>query len=151
MKLEELNLFTAQQKRMAIAEACGWTNCLTCSHPDTIQGLPPTGYKESAVTRRAPSPDENDGDRWFWLPDYLSDLNAMREAETGLPRYMLRVYEHHLQRVVSMATTDADWCSEESNFPKATTYPWHATAAQRANAFLLTVEVGKNDPVEDRP
>lgn len=55
-------------------------------------------------------------------PDYLNDLNAMHEAEMTLRKpydYIL-----HLDRI-----------AERENVSLI----WHATAAQRADAFLLTV------------
>ena len=53
-----------EAQRIAIAEACGWTNCVSDSgFVDRYKGTP------SETTVRVT------------LPDYLNDLNAMHEAE----------------------------------------------------------------------
>jgi hypothetical protein len=57
------------------------------------------------------------------LPDYCNDLNAMHEAEKVL-------------------WNRNDWSASkyEERLTKATTsWAWHATAAQRAEAFLKTI------------
>jgi len=57
------------------------------------------------------------------LPDYLNDLNAMHEAEKGLDATRQNEYSYQLE---------AACCPRE--------YGWHATAAQRAEAFLRTID-----------
>lgn len=67
------------------------------------------------------------------LPDYLYDLNAMHEAELShaLTRYRMDDYLNHLADVVDLGKTD--------NRRRA--WPWVcATATQRAEAFVLTME-----------
>ena len=54
------------------------------------------------------------------VPDYLNDLNAMHEAEKVLDYNQLREME------------------DSVSFQFAV-YPFHATAAQRAEAFLRTI------------
>lgn len=76
----------------------------------------------------------------FWwsknpeFPDYLNDLNAMHEAENVLTGYPQRVtYYETLSKIVGYLTFEFA----------------HATAAQRAEAFLRTI--GKwtnNQPTE---
>lgn len=62
------------------------------------------------------------------VPDYLNDLNAMHEAEKLLtPSNMIALYAKELDDII--ATT-------EGNRPL-----WNATAAQRAEAFALTMDV----------
>jgi len=56
-------------------------------------------------------------------PDYVYDLNAMHEAEKGLVRLQWVSYLRRLQTL----------CDE------SVTWPIHATAAQRAEAFLRTI------------
>ena len=53
------------------------------------------------------------------LPSYCSDLNAMHEAEKVLIKKHYDSYEHRLGMTVNR--------------------PWHATARQRAEAFLRTI------------
>ena len=56
------------------------------------------------------------------LPDYLNDLNAMHDAEKVLTREQIEIYCEHLN-------------------PKNYGIWWgiHATASQRAEAFLRTI------------
>ena len=67
---------------------------------------------------------------WYWIPpndpdgdgeppDYCNDLNAMHEAEKVLIKKHYDSYEHRLGMTVNR--------------------PWHATARQRAEAFLRTI------------
>ena len=56
------------------------------------------------------------------IPDYLNDLNAMHEAEGLLDEMQNRRYNQLLKG------------------PYEASYPFHATAAQRAEAFVLTME-----------
>ena len=57
-----------------------------------------------------------------WVPQYLNDLNAMHEAEKVLTREQIEIYCEHLN-------------------PKNYGIWWgiHATASQRAEAFLRTI------------
>ena len=98
---------TPEQKRIAIAEACGWK----CDKRG-LGWLSPHGYYDPE-------------------PDYLNDLNAMHEAEKTLIRPSLYakggwgMYLRHLSTV-----TDEQ-------------HPIDATAAQRAEAFGLTLNLWK--------
>jgi hypothetical protein len=62
--------------------------------------------------------DDTDGG-WRELPDYLADLNAMHEAEKVLTYEQLDDYYFGLA--------------------KRMVRPFHATAAQRAEAFLCAI------------
>jgi hypothetical protein len=64
-----------------------------------------------------------DPEAWHPLPDYLNDLNAMHEAEKGLVSLQWVSYSRRLQTL----------CDESF------TWPIHATASQRAEAFLRTI------------
>jgi len=59
------------------------------------------------------------------LPDYLNDLNAMHEAEKVLSYEQFD--EYYVQISMRMVR------------------PFHATAAQRCEAFLRTINKWKND------
>ena len=63
------------------------------------------------------------------MPDYLVDLNAMHEAEKMLTEHQWDEYERVLRLV----------CDGCSYFEGAGKELLHATAAQRAEAFLRTV------------
>jgi hypothetical protein len=80
-------------------------------------------------TKTINNPDEtpygrhpNSNEEWALpLPDYLNDLNAMHEAEKTLSDDNLKSYRGWLVVV----------CNGEH---------WRATAAQRAEAFLRTID-----------
>jgi hypothetical protein len=110
---------TPKAQRLAIAEACGWK--------DVSYGV-------------GPNHDLCLGDRPTWshgkiqsylldqrVPDYLNDLNAMHEAEKHLrslyPRDEFHEFGIQLEKIM---TRDEEWV-------------WHATASQRAEAFLRTL------------
>ena len=63
------------------------------------------------------------------VPDYLNDLNAMHEAEKVLDYNELREME------------------DSVSFQFAV-YPFHATAAQRAEAFLRTLGLWQPTPTQ---
>ena len=104
MKLTEM---TAEQKRIAIAEACGFSEI----------------HREQMPTHSALTGKRNG--RSEWLPDYLSDLNAMHDAERLLTRQQCERYDDQLHK----QSGDAAWL--------ASSWAWNATAEQRADAFLL--------------
>ena len=110
-----------EQQRIAIAEARGWQEVLW-SDLDLIS---PREARERKVYCR-----NNAQKRCEWLPDYLNDLNAMHEAEKVLDYNQMNRYQNiELSRFVHTGTT---WiCS--------------ATAAQRAEAFLRTLEKWEDD------
>jgi hypothetical protein len=57
------------------------------------------------------------------IPDYLNDLNAMHEAEKVLVRLQ---WVSYLRRLQTLCDESVSW-------------PIHATASQRAEAFLRTI------------
>ena len=62
-------------------------------------------------------------DGWDEPPNYCGDLNAMHEAEKIL-----------------FTTNNWDACAYEAALQKETTsWAWHSTAKQRAEAFLKTI------------
>ena len=118
---------TPEQQRIAIAEACGLSVVIS----DPQSGLD--------VVR--------DGEFRRPLPDYLNDLNAMHAVEEYWkdktiskpdpqnPSVMLRglsfVLQYHRQLALVTGAQNG-----------AVFYPdiqWHATAEQRAEAFLRTI------------
>ena len=115
---------TSEQQRIAIAEACGWKNFNSASHEGAIQyGQPPNALHNS-----------------WELPDYLNDLNAMHEAEQVLIEEQAEFFEDELCDIAKSAN---DLLENPT--------PWkfsvcHATAAQRAKAFLLTLGLWQETP-----
>jgi hypothetical protein len=100
---------TPEQQRIAIAEACGWEkntdSMIAHCFPEQMKS-PTNGHVKI-------------------IPDYLSDLNAMHEAEKVLKYEKLPVYVHILRHEILMKDEGV------SDFDLL-----HATAAQRAEAFL---------------
>ena len=98
---------TPEEQRVAIAEACGWT--------ETEAWLDGRRCFERA--------DSNAGWDFDSLPNYLNDLNAMHEAEKVLVRLQ---WVSYLRRLQALCDESVSW-------------PIHATASQRAEAFLRTI------------
>lgn len=115
---------TPEEKRIRIAELCGWTR----NHDGSLvfYWVSPNGNVSPHATNRYLAHEQ--------LPDYFNDLNAMREAEDTLRGNHVRWFEHELERIVFKAATDDDWCDEKG--VSARVRLWHATAEQRAEAFL---------------
>ena len=103
-----------EQQLITIAEACGWKN--VDAGAGRVWGF---------TTRHKGTPSESDV--CVDIPNYLNDLNAMHEAEElfyakpdtleGAER--MRDYSKWLCRIAK--------------------YPLHATATQRAEAFIRTI------------
>lgn len=105
-----------EEQRVAIAEACGYL-------PDPTTKLW-YGLGEGIIAGF-----KKDKLRIESLPDYLNDLNAMHEAEKLLKSEQHFTFQVELARVIN-----------------TTTYPLnfallHATATQRAEAFLRTLNL----------
>jgi hypothetical protein len=102
-----------EQQRITIAKACGWHGNLNELHmrPPNVT----SEYRE--------------------VPDYLNDLNAMHEAEKTLDRNYRMLFRNWL----------AEICKRPGKIPNGVDYSasdWnavHATAAERAEAFLRTI------------
>lgn len=104
-----------EEQQIAIAEACGW--CWTYG--------PYTAFGASQPLKVWRAPNGEGHGIHPMLPDYLNDLNAMHEAEKMLSDMQLRVYDK--------------WLCGRRFIKALETYAWHATAAQRAEAFLRTI------------
>jgi hypothetical protein len=107
---------TDLDQQIAIATVCGWTEIEPCTCFDwRVRGFEPIS-----------------GAHKKHLPDYLNDLNAMHEAEKMLftleddPRYQTRVELKGLTSLNPLAQA------------------WHATARQKAEAFLKTLNLWKD-------
>jgi hypothetical protein len=104
-------------QRIAIAEACGWTDC------EHVKSLGLSKGKRKNVRVQYDSGHS-------CLPDYLNNLNAMHEAERILNPILAADYARIL--------TSIAWESEQPVFAPIT-----ASAAQRAEAFLKTLDLWK--------
>lgn len=110
-----------EQQRIAIAETCGKTsNGWYCQHCHQDVQPEHVTYQETHDPRAGGCGHTVSG---YGLPDYLNDLNAMHEAEPHLG--------------------DIDnWLRYDKLLAEcATKFTFHATAAQRAEAFLRTLNL----------
>lgn len=98
---------TQEQKRIKIAEACGWK-----------RGIEGFYFKEGCIAADGLSLHTEDE-----LPDYFNDLNAMHEAEKILHRDQCEQYDNALHE----QSSEGEWLSSS--------WAWNASEAQRAEAF----------------
>jgi hypothetical protein len=106
---------TPEEQQIAIAEACGWTKI-------GWNGVYQNWLGVSLSEERDKHP----------IPDYLNDLNAMHEAEIGIEPPTFKKYS-------SVLIADVIGWSAYNNEHIAI----RATAAQRAEAFLKTLNLWK--------
>jgi hypothetical protein len=114
-----------EEKRVRIAEACGWTI-------NRVARLI-TRNKITVQFHRGETAED-------YLPDYLGDLNAMHEAEKVICHPMPGDLNGDLN---ARATAFGDILSEICWRDRIDGKHWglreHATAAQRADAFLAAI------------
>lgn len=103
---------TNEQINISIAETCGWNSI---REQDYDHGY--SGFDDVRQMWVGLNPDS---DEFEQIPDYCNDLNAMHEAEKMLNKEQWVAYGRELSRL--------------GVFPMV-----HATAAQRAEAFLRTL------------
>jgi hypothetical protein len=121
---------TADQQRIAIAEACGWTNFNSGTHKGAIQyGQPPNSPHNS-----------------WELPNYLNDLNACHKMEQVL------TYEQKEQFVFWMnhihPSADIHHSDAHKDFRLEVFSLVHSPASQRSEAFLRTLGLWKPTPTQ---
>ena len=107
-----------QQQNIAIAESLGWAGCVIRKQeglPDIARGYSPDGLHEEDIH------------------DYTSDLNAMHEVTQTLSASQQTQFVVRLSSIVTgcnklgLSALDISACIV------------HATAAQRAEAYLKTI------------
>lgn len=119
---------TNEAQRIAIAQAYGLRVCTNHAGNDDGEVF---FSPEAAEKRRQ---------RWPMsglvavIPDYLNDLNAIHEAEKVLGGNNLELFVGEVCRVLDRASADGKGGDDEFN-------RIHATAAQRAEAFLRTLNL----------
>jgi hypothetical protein len=124
---------TPEEQRIAIAEACGWAQCIFVESIRLTKGFPPPGNPPAYGTY------ENG---MAQIPNYLNDLNAMQKAEgyfTAASDQMC--YALTLLNVIGLQV-------KSENDDLNVDYCWHActaTATQRAEAFLKTLNLWKEN------
>ena len=110
---------TPEQQRVAIAQACGWKT--------QVESWP----KGNKTTWLDPSANQVCGQTF--PPDYLNDLNAMHEAEKALTWQQHLTFRKQLWDLVITLGPEDTWDRQFIS----------ATAAQRAEAFLRTLNLWK--------
>jgi hypothetical protein len=115
-----------EKQRIAIAEACGWKDIKDTNHESVDISSRSISYW-SGLTGVPPEFIHYEWNRVI-IPDYLNDLNAMHEAEKVL-------------------ILDCEWATylDRLSVIVAEGSLVHATAAQRAEAFLRTVGKWEDD------
>ncbi len=108
-----------EQQRIAIAEACGWTKTLD-------SWFEPNGGAWARWVDRHGALDQIPDEQI--LPDYLHSLDAMHEAEKVLTEGQKMTFRRWLSNGATMFHEHAEKVC-------------HATAAQRAEAFLRTLNL----------
>lgn len=111
---------TPEAQRIAIAEACGWKvhpthESLGADSVEAVRRMSLLAWTNGVETRL-----ENQ------LPDFLNDLNAMREAILSLPKHNEIPLDRNIDRYNDYLIDVCGSINEAFN----------ATAAQRAEAFL---------------
>lgn len=116
-------------QRIAIAEACGW---LEWEHLNPTPPLFNRLWRNNGEVRAFNN-----------LPKYLNDLNAMHEAEKAVPRHLWSDYTMALRRNIRRDCEKPECyvIGAERSQLIADFWFYHATAAQRAEAFLRTLNL----------
>ena len=121
MTSEEYDKLTDEEKRIKVAELCGWEHWAW--EPEKSRHV--WGYNGATVFTKTK-------DEMSVIPDYLNDLNAMYEALSTMTYEQNREYCH----ILKVNTLGQDGML----FWRNATDLVNATAAQRAKAFVLTME-----------
>lgn len=122
----------AESQQIAIAEACGYTR--------EIKMVPTwklTDYNGGGEYAKKETVGYTKKEKWILpenLPNYLNDLNAMHEAEEVMTKDQWLLYPINILQVAKDGTFVID-----INMKTVA----HATAAQRAEAFLRTLNLWK--------
>jgi hypothetical protein len=119
---------TPEAQRIAIAEACGWKY-----HGEATYG----GTHRNGWWK-------DDSYSFHGIPDYLNDLNAMHEAEKEIKAK--RVFSAYLSELALVCGFqphgDEAWHKLHAGLESVAS----ATAAQRAEAFLRTLNLWNPTP-----
>lgn len=123
---------TDQEINIAIAKACGWTHINMGNVwlsdpplPEILVGRHP-GYKMLQP-----------------VPRYTEDLNAVHNAVMSLPLEQRVEYRKNLQYIIVPETKPGKACGVVLMGSEAYDQWFNATARQRAEAFLKTLDLWK--------
>lgn len=128
---------TDDEKRIKVAELCGWTYVRVANREERIRFSLNTGYDSPPgdICGVVPGRISEKDDDWVdVVPDYLHDLNAMRDAEKLLfdvTRNSMRGDLVYLDELANTTGTSRAGVQQELVM---------ATAAQRAESLVLTLE-----------
>lgn len=139
------------EQRIAIATACGWkferTNKYIGDRTSITVTNPHGGGSDGCVGKFYESRDIvyfdfedifNNPNKFVGpVPDYLNDLNAMHNAEMSLTVDQKDDFQDNLWRVVAEKPEQVDGRKTIGDWRNYT----HSTAAQRAEAFLKTLNL----------
>lgn len=132
---------TPEAQRIAIAEACGWQK-MQRPLSDADGEIP--GYFETVWFH----PKIHTSVYPMYIlpknpPDYLNDLNAMAEAEMMLTDFQRRKHGLMLQEIIHEAVVGfvPDYERQLAGLSRIVS----ATAAQRAEAFLRTLNLWRDE------
>ena len=114
-----------EQQRIAIAEACGWKG-ISFEYLTGYAPWRPTPYSERVMGDLDSIPLDP-------LPNYLNDLNAMHEAEKLILNYDAGSHGRYIDHLIDVCGKRKDETWHLAIF--------HATASQRAEAFLRTLNL----------
>ena len=103
------------EQNKALAEWLGWTEIRVLL--GDLKGVPPADWK-----------GDTDSAGQAWVPDFGKDLNVMHKAEA------IGVVAQHLE--MDYREILGDVCGQYQS-------TWHATAAQRREALLRTLNIYK--------
>ena len=120
MTSEEYDKLSDEEKRIKVAELCGWSDI----NPKA------RGASANWTTINGRNPAKSHFN-YEAVPDYLNDLNAMHEAERAVPTGKMRTYAielHHSSGLHDISLGAHMWRFMQS-----------ATAAQRAEAMAVTM------------
>lgn len=123
---------TDEQINIAIAETCGWTEVEERKHVSIDYDTP------SVTTRRGIMGYHENYDSLQFISNYCNDLNAMHEAEQilwGMDWNNRYAFNDHLANILRGRTVNRNEWDAETLLD--------ATAAQRAEAFLKTINLWK--------
>lgn len=124
---------TPEKQRIAIAEACG-LDVSRSPNPDPADRWKTCYFTpEAAKQRRASWPSSA---VVKVIPDYLSDLNAMHEAEQLLTDNQCQQHFDNLAKATNAELETLGTVYGVMHFRM-----YNATAAQRAEAFLRTLSL----------
>jgi len=125
MTHEQWVKMSSEEQQIKVAKLCGWRD-IRVEMPKDCYGL-----RGMTPNKTHPSYSGNDEDGWrITIPDYLHDLNVMYEAEETLnPGFNGDSVDPRWNRYMRKLSETAHW--------KLSLL--HLTAAQRAEAFVLSM------------